>query len=72
MKDPIGEAAALAALTICENLLAVLLDRNLLSREDVEELLSDAAAVDEAGDTDTHHQAGDLIRQVMDGLATRH
>lgn len=66
-------AVALAALTITENLLAVLLDRGIISREDVEELLLDAANVDSsAADTEINAQAGDLVREVMEGLIMRH
>jgi hypothetical protein len=64
-------AIALAALTICQNLIAVLMDRNLLTREDVEELLSDASQVG-AADSDVNIEAGDVIREVMDGLTARH
>lgn len=57
-------ALALAALTICENLLAVLMDRNVLTAEDVEELLDDAVSVDRG----VSIEAGEVIREVMDGL----
>lgn len=57
-------ALALAALTICENLLAALMDRNVLTAEDVEELLDDAVSVDRG----VSIEAGEVIREVMDGL----
>lgn len=57
-------ALALAALTICENLLAVLMDRNVLTAEDVEELLDDAVSVERG----VSIEAGEVIREVMDGL----
>lgn len=67
MMDKHGtDAAALAALTICENLIAVLMDREVLTREDVEELLSDAAAIDTGLD-----EAGEVIRDIMEGLTAR-
>ena len=74
MNEHTGEAAtALAALTICESLIALLMDRNVLTRDDVEDLLSDAAAVDSsAAETEVNAEAADIIRDVMDGLTARH
>lgn len=72
-EDRTDAAIALAALTIAENLIAVLMDRGVISREDVEELLLDAASVDSAAaDTDVNAAAADIVREVMEGLATRH
>ncbi len=72
-EDRTDAAIALAALTIAENLIAVLMDRGVVSREDVEELLLDAASVDSAAaDTDVNAAAADIVREVMEGLATRH
>lgn len=64
-------ALAMAALSICENLLAVMIDRDLLSVEDVAELLEDAAASQHMTQdgNGTGDQAADLIRQIADGLA---
>jgi hypothetical protein len=65
MHENTSEAAlALAALTICENLIAVLMDRGLLTAVDVEELLADAISVE----SEASLEAGDVIREVMDGL----
>lgn len=69
MDEVDGRAVSMAALAICENLLAVLLDRDLLTLDDVEELLSDAAAsqtVDEI--SEVNEQAAQIIRGVLDGL----
>lgn len=74
MQDRASDTAiAMAALSICENMLAVLMDRNLLNRTDVEELLTDAAQVQEnsapdSEDAQANRQAAALIRQVIDGL----
>jgi hypothetical protein len=65
MHENTSEAAlALAALTICQNLIAVLMDRGLLTAVDVEELLADAISVE----SEANLEAGDVIREVMDGL----
>jgi len=66
-------AAAMAAISICENLLAVLLDRELLSPADVEEMLSEAAesvraAGSSNGTAEATEEAAQLIVAVMDGL----
>jgi len=74
MEDGTSDAAvALAALSICENLIAVLMDRNVLSREDIEEMLADAATVDAtAAEAEVTAEAGEIIRDLMDGLTMRH
>lgn len=66
-------AMGLAALTIAQNMLAVLMDRGVITREDVEELLLDAAQVDStAADSEINAAAGDIVREVMEGLTARH
>lgn len=72
-EDRTDAAVALAALTIAENLLAVLMDRGVITREDVEELLLDAASVDStAAESEVNAAAGDIVRDVMEGLTARH
>lgn len=71
MKQVSDTAVALAALSICQNILAVLLDRNVITREDIEELLADAAGVQHSlgdGDLALNEEAAEVIQEVMDGL----
>ncbi len=71
MADHPREAAiGLAALTITQSLLAVLLDRGILSREDLEELLADAASTD-MDDDDVAGEAGELVHDLMEALVPR-
>ena len=71
MADQPREAAVgLAALTITQSLLAVLLDRGILSREDLEELLAEAAATD-ADDGELAGEAGELVHDLMEALVPR-
>ncbi len=72
MRQVSDAALALAALSICENLLVTLIDRELISREDVEELLEDAAEGQSAlgnGDFQAGEEAAEIIRDIMDGIA---
>lgn len=67
-------AIGLAALSICENLLAVLMDRNVISHEDVEELLGDASGLQHSignDESDVNEETAEIIQQVLDGLAAR-
>lgn len=73
-RDPAG----LAALSICEALLLVLHDYNLLPEHEIVGLLRDAAATCEnAGDTseahnDTHSAAAEIINDIIaDGIFSR-
>lgn len=71
MRQTSDAARALAALSICENLLAVLMDRELISPEDVEELLDDAANMQMGlgnGDAQVGEEAAEVIRDILDGL----
>lgn len=71
MRQTSDAARALAALSICENLLAVLMDRELISPEDVEELLDDAANMQVGlgnGDAQVGEEAAEVIRDILDGL----
>ena len=71
MADHPREAAiGLAALPITQSLLAVLLDRGILSREDLEELLADAASTD-MDDDDVAGEAGELVHDLMEALVPR-
>lgn len=73
MRQISDTAIGLAALSICENLLAVLMDRKVISHEDVEELLGDAAGLQhlvDNGDAEINEEAAEIIQQVLDGLAT--
>lgn len=72
MADHPREAAiGLAALTITQSLLTVLLDRGVLSREDVEELLADATLSETDDESGLAAEAGDLIHDLMETLVPR-
>lgn len=64
-------ATAAAALTICENLLAVLVDREVLTPEDVDELLSDSAGLLADAEGEGGDEAAALVEEIRTALAGR-
>ncbi|MBF0306721.1 MAG: hypothetical protein HQL40_16995 [Alphaproteobacteria bacterium] len=64
-------ATAAAALTICENLLAVLIDREVLTPEDVDELLSDSAGLLADAEGEGGEEASALVEEIRTALAGR-
>ncbi|MBF0374323.1 MAG: hypothetical protein HQL39_13020 [Alphaproteobacteria bacterium] len=64
-------ATAAAALTICENLLAVLVDREVLTPEDVDELLSDSAGLLADAEGEGGEEASALVEEIRTALAGR-
>lgn len=70
--DPSGAAEGMAALGICESLLVALTDLNIISENDVDDLLADvetahSQAAAESQTPDKHHAVVTIVRRILDG-----